>query len=149
MTEIELYFKIGNYNGTMRMTIFINDVLIEDYKKFDSEHVVFKHNIPWPSTMKILLTGKNLSCDTKVDPDGKILADKFIELKKILVDRCEATVQYTKSIHLNTKDQSINSVYWGFNGSVTLIFDQDDSFIWHMLQRKDQEQTYVINQTKI
>jgi hypothetical protein len=149
MSTIELHFRIGSYNGTMQMTIFVNDILVQDYKQFDSEYVVFSHDIPWPCNIKILLAGKNLSCDTNVNSDGKIVGDKFVELKKIIVDRCEATMSYMKSIHLDTNDQLINTLYWGFNGTATLNFDQDDSFTWHLSQRKVTDKTYVIEQTKM
>jgi hypothetical protein len=149
MSKIELHFRIGSYNGTMQMTIFVNDVLVQDYKEFDSEYVKFSHDIPWPCKIKILLSGKNLLCDTNVNSDGKIVADKFVELKKIIVDRCEVAAPYMKSIQLDTDDQSINTLYWGFNGIVALNFEQDDSFTWHLLQRKIADNIYVIEQTKM
>jgi hypothetical protein len=87
-SEIELEFAIGHCNGTMAMEIFVNDSLATSYTSFDCDHAKFKHTVEWPCTIKIIGSGKDLSRDTQIHKDGNIIADKFIELKKVTVDRC-------------------------------------------------------------
>jgi hypothetical protein len=149
-SEIELEFAIGHCNGTMSMEIFVNDLLATSYASFDCDHVTFKHTVPWPCTIKITVSGKDLSRDTRIDDAGNILADKYIELKKVTVDRCEAGLQFMQSIQLVTNDTVLNKVYWGFNGCVYLNLDHSDSFMWHMISRTSTDKNYIIvDHTKI
>jgi hypothetical protein len=147
-SEIELEFKIGHCNGTMNMQIFVDDMPTADYQGFKTDSLVVKQAVNWPAIMKIVVSNKNLSCDTKVDNNGTILEDKFIELTKIIVDRVDASTNYIKSIVLDTGEDKINSNYWGFNGTVNLCFDQSDSFTWHLQQRVEHDETYITQQNK-
>jgi uncharacterized pyridoxamine 5'-phosphate oxidase family protein len=131
-SELELKFKIGHNNGTMDMQIFVNDQLKCSYIQSDNDHVTFKQLVDWPSVVKIVLTNKNNLHDTSVDNHGKVIADKYIELKEIVVDRMPANQTVINSICLNTTDSIINSCYWGFNGVVYIQLDQHDSFEWHL-----------------
>ena len=116
----------------MHMQIFINDQLKGDYNQFDGDHATFKQMIDWPSVVKIVLTNKNNLCDTEVDSHGKVIADKYIELKEIIVDRIPVNQSVISAIRLTTTDTVINSSYWGFNGTVCINLDQTDSFEWHL-----------------
>jgi len=131
------------------MQIFVNDTLVVNHASFDTNHFVFEKLVSWPSQIKIVVSNKNLSCDTQVDEQGKIVADKYIELKKVLVDRVESSIAYLNSPILDTGDNKINSCYWGFNGVVNLNFDQTDSFIWHLNQRSNPDKSYVVINTRI
>jgi hypothetical protein len=80
--------------------------------------------------------------------ESKIISDKFIKLKKVLVDRLDPGIGFIKSVVLKNKDSQINSNYWGFNGTVDITFDQDNSFLWHLKQRATATKTGVIDQHK-
>jgi hypothetical protein len=131
-SELKLKFKIGHCNGSMSMKIFINDQLTGDYSQFDDDYITVKQMIDWPCVVKIVITNKNNLYDTQVDSHGKVIADKYIELKEIMIDRMLATQSVINAICLNTIDDIINSLYWGFNGTVYIKLDQPDSFEWHL-----------------
>lgn len=147
-SDLELEFKIGHCNGTMGMEIFANNTMVSSYSVFDTDRFVFKHRINWPTTLKIVLSNKNLLHDTTVDSDGKIIADKYIQLTRIMVDRIETTVRHINSIVLNTNDNKITTNYWGYNGYVELNLTQENSFMWHLTQRIDHSPSYIIHDTK-
>jgi predicted HNH restriction endonuclease len=148
-SDLEMEFNIGRYNGSMRMQILVNDNPVAEYFNIESDNLVFKHQIPWPCNLKILISDKNLSIDTQVDDQGNITADKFIQLKKILVDRMNATEEFIRSTILDTGENKIKSYYWGFNGTVNIDFDHADSLAWHLKQRISSEETYVVTGAKI
>jgi hypothetical protein len=149
-SELELKFKIGHNNGSMHMQIFINDQLKGDYNQFNSDHATFKQMIDWPSVVKIVLTNKNNLYDTKVDSYGKVIADKYIELKEIIVDRIPATQSVIADIRLITIDNVINSSYWGFNGTVCINLDHSDSFEWHLKNlAQDSGTAYTITYDRV
>jgi hypothetical protein len=143
LSEIELAFKIGHCNGTMSMQVFVDDVKMSNFDTFNSDSIIVKHQFNWPATIKIVTSNKDLSCDTLVDNNGNIVADKFIQLTKILVDRVDPGMPFLNSLILDTGENKINSLYWGFNGIVNLIFDESDSFLWHLKQKITHDNIYV------
>jgi hypothetical protein len=145
-SSIELEFKIGHCNGTMSMQIFVDDAKVADYSAFEQEQLIFKQIIDWPAVIKIVISNKNLSCDTEVDASGRILRDKYIELKKVTVDNLDSSMQFMKTVTLNTdNNESLNTLYWGFNGTVSLKFDQADSFAWHLTHQQHTDDIYIID----
>ena len=146
-SQILMEFNIGSYNGTMRLEIFVNDNLIEVHDQFLSDRFTTNLQISWPSTLRLVLSNKN-KMDTQVDNTGKITADKFVQLKRILVDRIEPANDFYQSLVLHTKRQQIRSNYWGFNGWVELNFDQNNSFVWHLQQLRPQQKTYITDQKR-
>ena len=147
-SELELQFCIGHYNGTMRMQIFFDNIQVFDFADIKTESLTVKHRMTLPCCMKILLSDKDLTVDTKIDSDGKIIADKFIKLEKILVDRIDPGIEYMKSIALDTGENKLNVLYWGFNGTVELAFDATNSFIWHLSQKIHKDKDYLIIKDK-
>lgn len=147
-SQILMEFDIGSYNGTMRLEIFVNDNLIEVHDQFLSDRFTTNLQISWPSTLRLVLSNKN-KMDTQVDNTGKITADKFVQLKRILVDRIEPADDFYQSLVLHTKRQQIRSNYWGFNGWVELNFDQSNSFMWHLQQLHPQQKTYITDQKRM
>jgi hypothetical protein len=118
----------------MSMRILENGKEIDCKESFDSDTYTFAGRISWPSRITIEVWGKDLSCDTQVGEDGSILADKFIRLDRMVVDRLEVPLNKNK-ILLDTGTEKLPVVYWGFNGHVDMDFDEIDSFIWHLKQR--------------
>lgn len=148
--QLKFEFGIGHCNGTMNLKIFDGSVKIADYDSFDSTDHTFTCSCQWPTTIKIVIGNKNMSCDTQIDKEGKIVADKHIKLKKIVVDRVEVPIEFMKSITLETNDnQKIQAVYWGFPGQVNICLDQTDSFAWHLKQKISNQKFTVLEQKRI
>lgn len=147
-SQIEFEFRIGHCNGSMDLQILVNEIQVQNFSQIESEFLTFRQIIEWPSTMTIVVDGKNLLTDTVVDQDGKIFKDKFIELTAMKVDKIDLGFDLSKIIVLDTGHTKINSLYWGFNGKVRLCFDQRDSFLWHLCHKTKHEEAYVIRQTR-
>lgn len=143
-SEIEFQFAVGHCNGSMSLEFLVDDIPVQIYRQIESESLTVRQLVDWPSKITIVVSGKNLSEDTVVDPDGKILKDKYIELKAVKVDRVDLGFDIAKKIILDTGDTKINSQYWGFNGKVHLHFDQKDSFLWHLSRKMEHQDTYVV-----
>jgi hypothetical protein len=124
ITNLKLKFLYGCYNGKIHMTI--------NGQPVDSELVDIDINLP--TTVKIELSGKNYSVDTLVDSSGKILDDKFVQLKEMRLGGIPIEeINLIKICKYNTdQGKNIQSTYWGFNGLVEIIIDQEN-FIKYLL----------------
>ena len=110
---------------------------------FDSDEFEFSATIRWPGKVTIFVSHKDMMHDTQVDESGKIIADKYIELKELIVDRVPASLG---KITLQTETEKIKTCYWGFNGRVDLDFTDENSFVWHFKQHDSfNEDFYVVN----
>jgi hypothetical protein len=127
-------FTIGHYNGSMGMRILANEQEIDYNESFEKDSYSFSTSVSWPSIITIEVFGKNQNCDTQVDDQGNILADKFIRLDKLVVDRMDVPLNKNK-IMLDTGTEKTPVVYWGFNGRIIIELDGPDSFLWHLKQR--------------
>jgi hypothetical protein len=146
---LELDFGIGQYNGAMDIAIHVDNHCVANFNDIQQPTVNFSHYIMWPCTVTITVSGKNLNCDTQVDDLGNIVADKYVELQAVRVDHIEPGIGFIKSLVLDTGSDLIQARYWGFNGKVVIDFDQDDSFLWHLAQQVQQNQSYLVPQTRI
>jgi hypothetical protein len=150
-SNLELQFNVGRCNGSMNMQIFVNDKLAQQYDNIESNTISFKQTIEWPAVVRIQLSNKDNSCDTKVDENGKVVEDKYIQLTKIVLDRLMVNERFMNTLGLVTADGTkINTCYWGFNGHALLTLDQADSFAWHLNnQAANNENFYVVVQDKL
>lgn len=148
--EITFNFTIGHYNGTMSMRILEGNQEIDRRESFDSDTYTFTTRVSWPSRIQIEVWGKDLSCDTKVGEDGSILADKFIRLDRLIVDRLDFPLNKNKII-LNTGTDKMPVVYWGFNGHIDLDLNETDSFMWHLKNRSvdNIERIYIKDRAEV
>jgi hypothetical protein len=141
-THVKFKFTIGHYNGTMSMQIFNNDCEILTKPVFTETEFEWDTVITWPTVLTIKLSGKDNNCDTKVEND-QIVADKFIQLTELTVDKIPAALD---KISLATEQTKINTNYWGFNGVVSLNFDCKNSFVWHLQQKNSPDKSnYVVD----
>jgi hypothetical protein len=134
-TQITFKFIIGRYNGTMGMAIFSNgrEVLHQEY--FDDNSFEFTTEFSWPGTVVIKLFNKQFK-DTEIDSQGNILNDKYIKLDSLMIDKIVVDDEILRDfVNLDTENQSLKELYWGFNGSVTLTFEEEDFFLWFLNQK--------------
>ena len=141
-SHLEFEFTIGRCNGTMHMQVFVDNVMVSDYKEFNDNKFIVKYDITWPAQIKFCLANKNQNQDTTIDANGKIIADKYIKLERITMDRIDVGQAFIYSLILQTQKDNIKTPYWGFNGEVTICFDQDNSFMWHLKQIPYFQNTY-------
>jgi hypothetical protein len=130
-STVELKFKVAQLNGkSMSMEFFMDDQTLDRYEQLDNGIFVWSCKLDFPSTIGIKLTNKHPH-DTELDNNGNIIADKYIKLLDIVVDRLPCAGYYVNKVMLTTdQGKEIISNYWGFNGFVKLDFTQANSFLW-------------------
>ena len=130
-------FKIGHYNGSMGLNFFNKDILIKEIPSFTETEFVITENIEFPTTIYFDVFGKD-KFDTDVDENNNILADKYIQLTDLIVDKAPIHIlSLIKLCKLETNDKILYNNYWGFNGRVTINFEEVNSFLWHMKHLKN------------
>lgn len=130
-SKVVLIFEVGTIDGrSMAMDLHYqgNVQRLADLPQGVLHHTM---DVEFPSSMRIEISGKGVN-DTKVDSQGRIIEDKYILLKNILVDGHPIDQNWCcRFVVLRSDDHGpIVSNYWGFNGVVDLDFDSDNSFKW-------------------
>lgn len=137
ISQVTFKFFIGRYNGSMGMDIVYNDSLILSKDSFDTDTFTFSKNLDLPGEVVINIYNKG-PVDTLVDNSGNIIADKYIKLEELIVDRLP--IHILSLIHLPEvtapDGQLIRTNYWGFNGPVRIKLEHTDSFLWHLAETK-------------
>lgn len=125
---LKLTFEIGHLNGLSMSLRFNND---QQYDQFDDKIFYYTTSIHFPTTIVIDVFNKGPQ-DTVVDQTGNIIADKYIKLIGIELDGVSADNYYLneKIVLVKSNNEIVNSSYWGFNGTVTLNFNETNSFYW-------------------
>lgn len=129
--RITLEFDIGTIDGaSMGMLLTCGD---QQHELVDlpQGRYVHKMDVTFPSRLHIEITGKGPN-DTQVDADGRITADKFIKLDRLLVDGHPTDPNWAcRFITIQPVDRNpVVTNYWGFNGHVDIEFDKDNAFKW-------------------
>lgn len=116
-------FKIQvNYNGT-----------IDDLLAYETDKGIFSNyvkEIILPTSIDIVFSGKDNNVDTIVDSEGNIIEDLFVQIQQISLDQFDLNEKFLhQRIVINTNEnQSYTTSYIGFNGTVTLNFEEDNIF---------------------
>ena len=132
---ITFNFTIGEYNGTMGLSIRCNGHEVLRQNTFSDTAFSFDTYIEWPGTIDIEVFGKG-RYDTKVDEQGRVIQDKYIKLDELIVDRIPLDSESLRSlIILDTGTEKMQEVYWGFNGVVNITIDGASSMQWHLAHR--------------
>ena len=115
-TNLMLVFEYGAYNGKMSMLI--------NGKQHDQ--TIVNLDLTLPSKLIIELSNKNYNLDTQMNSQGKILADKYIKLLEMKLGNMPIEpVNLFKICYYETdKSMKFYDTYWGFNGTVTIDFNQ-------------------------
>lgn len=145
-SQVKFKFSIGKYNGTMGMHIAYNGKELLSKDSFDSETFVFTHQLEFPGTVTIDLYNKG-SADTLVDAQGNIVADKYVKLEELSIDRVPLHILSLIDLPvLSHSGTTTKTNYWGFNGQVTIKLLHTDSFLWHLDEiRKKTIESSAIN----
>lgn len=133
-TNIKIELEFGLCNGSMNVDIYETDHLISTVNGSNNTSITVNTSINLPCDLKFVLTNKNNKKDTIVDSTGKIIADKFVILKKLVVGRIPVhTTTLFKVCRLTTDcGKDLYNTFWGFNGIVTIDFNNSNLLLWHM-----------------
>ena len=132
--DLELEFDIGHCNGSMSFTIMCNDSILEKVSNIVDKKYIVKTQMSLPGTIKILVFNKNMNTDTKIDSDGNILEDKFIQLRELRMGRIAVSSAVLKNLCSYTRNkETVQDTYWGFPGMVEIEFNQAEVVAWHLI----------------
>ena len=121
-SRVRLQFKFVSLNGAyMNLTVVSN---LETIEVTPADNVTVEINVKLPSDILLNFSGKGVE-DTLVGDDGKILADKHVELVAAAIDRLPVSQHF---IHNWPLSNNIRTAYFGFNESVKLEFQERNSF---------------------
>jgi hypothetical protein len=118
-------FKIDLKFGLLSSGKSMKAVMIHDGKECPG----FSVDLKLPTKITLVVSGKNMSLDTKIDKDGKILEDLYIKIIGVSLDGFDPGVSFLhQKIKLVTEDGVLTTPYLGFNGHVDFIMDQPTVF---------------------
>lgn len=133
-TDLYMQFKFGINNGSMTIDIYQDQELVKSFSDVNEELVIFEHSLRMGSELNIKLSNK-FSRDTKVE-DGKIVADKFVQLKEMRLGKIPIleTILF-KICNYYANNQTTIDTYWAFNGQVSISFAEANFIKWHLAHR--------------
>jgi len=115
------------YNGSMSIEIIENNKSLYLGKDLPNGPLEINCNIQWPTTLTIKLSNKGPD-DTEMQNDN-VINDKAIVLETLSINNFPLEVRVMEQLVNNT-------IYWGFNGTVDMIFTEKNPTRW-MLKIKN------------
>ena len=94
-------------------------------------YAIFEKEIHFPTVVVIKTSGKNHNFDTKIDAEGNIYEDLFVQIESISLDSFKLNEKYLhqKIICVAESGDSIITSYLGFNGETKLEFLEENTFL--------------------
>jgi hypothetical protein len=120
--EIHMVFKVGHCNGSMSLKILHNNIVISDFERIEQNYLTVDTKITLPCTLSFVTGNKNLETDTRLDENGQIVEDKFIQVTDIRLGRYP----------VNLEKSFDGQLYWWLPGTVNLHFDESNFLLWHL-----------------
>ena len=120
--EIHMVFKVGHCNGSMSLKILHNNIVISDFERIEQNYLTVDTKITLPCTLSFVAGNKNLETDTRLDENGQIVEDKFIQVTDIRLGRYP----------VNLEKSFDGQLYWWLPGTVNLHFDESNFLLWHL-----------------
>jgi len=122
--ELKILFKYSECNDKF-MQVEVNDQLLVPVENYATYEKKFK----LPTQISIKTYGKT-KYDTKVDSSGNIYQDLAVIIESISLDSFKLNKVYlNQKINIITDTgNTITTNYIGFNGTVTLDFNEDTVF---------------------
>lgn len=124
MVKIEFEFEFGHCNGSMNLDIYLGSTRLLELSNVVETIRVEHIFVPWPSTITINLSNKDMARDTEQDINGKIVADKYVKLLRMLVNGVELNPQALYSV--------CGEIYWGQPGTVAIEFSEANPMRWNL-----------------
>lgn len=120
--RLKLVFKFVPLDEKyMNLTVVTN---LETVEVQPADTVVIEVNATMPSDIMLYLSGKGAN-DTIVSDDGKILADKHVELVAVEIDRLPVIQHFVQNWPVSNNRRTS---YFGFNETVVLELHEQNPF---------------------
>lgn len=122
--------SVGRIDDTaMSMSVFRDDHLLHHIHEWNNDRCRLEFDIELPCRLKLQVSGKN-QFDTRVDPAGNILADKFVKIEGLALDRIwvKKWMLESKIFDFHGEEGYItHSNYFGKNGYAEINIPYTDS----------------------
>ena len=115
--RFELKLKFGQLSSgkLIKADMFQDDRLCTGYAV----------NITLPTKITLIVHGKDMDNDTKLDDQGNIIQDLYVKIMGVYLDGFNLGEEFLyKKIKFITKDGVLTTPYLGFNGRVEFDLDQ-------------------------
>jgi len=119
--RFELKLKFGQLSSgkLIKADMFHEDRLCTDYTA----------DITLPTKITLMVHGKDMDNDTKLDDKGNITQDLYVRITGVYLDGFNLGEEFLyKKIKFITKDGILTTPYLGFNGRVEFDLDQPTVF---------------------
>ena len=138
---VTLEFQFNELHNPMRLHIQGVEIVPNTEGK-----AAYSTMVQLPNSLMLEVTGKAKN-DTVLDTQGNIIKDKCIVLTKVSIDNIMPNVNYLKRwprlmIGGRGSNQIVYSDYFGFNGTVELMFDGDNVLQWLLRTNQFRDQDW-------
>jgi hypothetical protein len=114
-------------NKSMSLFISVDDQILYNANQTQENKLNFKFSIGTAQNLLIKVDGKKIN-DTKIDPQGNILQDKFVRVDRLTVNSYPLAKWMLESKvfqFIDSQGNISNSNYFGKNGQTTVNFGGD------------------------
>ena len=125
--NLSVEFEMGYCNGYMHCRVLNNDKEIFNIRDNKDETLKLNFSTHWPTTLQFELSNKDLDKDTIVDENGNILYNKYMMLKKFLVNNLPLIEPNLYKIAVFAGK---NEIYWDRNETATIELTEDNPTRW-------------------
>jgi len=121
--NVEFDFEAGLIDDASMQLKIVNGSEEVEIKNFSNGLNTVLLTVQFPQTVLITVSGKGNN-DTKVDNNGNIIADKYLKLVDVRVDKLSVDPHYLpRFIEIKIEsNEKITTNYFGFNGTVAIDF---------------------------
>lgn len=120
--NIVLLTNVQNYNGSMKLEIFEDDVLLYSNDSFEPGPGKIEFQVNWPTTVDIITSNKH-NKDILFNEQKQIVKQKSIEITGILINQFAIQIDLIDKLFNCTREGTTDIThenFWGFNGKIQL-----------------------------
>lgn len=130
--EFVATLKVSECNGYMNSHWYVDNKLVAEIIPTNDDDIRVRFGLTIPGKITVVLSGKNMLEDTKLDSNGNIVKDKFISIKEMSLAKVSIPEHVFKDFcEFDIGTNKLNTSYYGFPGTVTIVFDEEDPILWH------------------
>ena len=125
---LKMNFRYGTCNNKLLQVEVEHDKQTVELNPVEN-FATFEKQITLPTTVKINVSGKDNNSDTKIDADGNVIEDLFVQISDIYLDKFRLDdIFLHKHITIKTDsgDEHVTN-YFG-NGVAKIIFTEENIF---------------------
>lgn len=125
--NIQIELELGYCNGYMNVLLLVNDKEIQKIKNNTPSALHFNFNVEWPAVLQFQLKGKNKKSDTVMDYNGTILENKYVKLKKFIVNGISLL---NSNLYQISFFKNNNEIFWDDNGIAIIKLTHKNPLRW-------------------